>query len=127
MQKQKRKKPKKRSFITGTFFSKKNQKEMKYRSSYELRYMQKLEKDWQVEMYLYEEIKIPYLLDGKLHMYIPDFVIKRKSSIEIVEVKPEAFIEDRVVQAKKEATEKFLKKHGLENITYKFITEKDLN
>lgn len=89
--------------------------------------MQELEKDWTVESYLYEEIKIPYLIDGKSHFYIPDFVVKRKSGVEIVEVKPQIFIDDKVVQAKKEATESFLIRNGLENIVYKFITEKDLN
>jgi hypothetical protein len=66
-----------------------------YRSSWECRVMDKLDKaDWCIS-WSSEEIAIPYLspVDGKYHRYFPDFVVKyrdKSGSIKtmMIEIKP---------------------------------------
>ena len=46
-------------YLTGKFFSQKNNKEVTYRSSYELKFFQLLELDMKVKSYEVETVKIP--------------------------------------------------------------------
>lgn len=68
----------------GTHFSPKANKKFKYRSGWELKYMQYLDNNPDIEFYDYECLKIPYVYRKKIKSYCPDFVI---GDI-IVEIKP---------------------------------------
>jgi hypothetical protein len=67
-----------------------------YRSSWELRFMQYLDKHPDVINWASEELAIPYYspVDKKVHRYFPDFIIKRKSATSskeetlVIEIKP---------------------------------------
>jgi len=110
-----------------------------YRSSWELRVMMLLDQHPNVINWASESITIPYKspLDGKMHRYIPDFLIVYKDKTgkeraELVEVKPakEAIAEnakskrDRTAlllnTAKWGAAMMYCKKNGL---TFRILTE----
>ena len=75
------------------FFSKKNNKEFYLRSSYESKYARMLEEDDQVVSYDHEPFRIPYLLDGAMHNYVPDFFVTRVyGKKQLIEVKPSMFV-----------------------------------
>lgn len=66
-----------------------------YRSSWELKFMQWCDRNPSVIEYASEEFCIPYVspIDGKVHRYFPDFIIKIKEQSGvikkyIIEVKP---------------------------------------
>lgn len=68
---------------------------IKYRSSWELRFMEFCDVNAQIVQWVSETLTIPYHLQGKLHRYFPDFMIKVKQpdgSFEsfLIEVKPKA-------------------------------------
>jgi hypothetical protein len=58
-----------------------------YRSSWEFKYMMQLDGDSSIINWQSEELIIPYRspIDGKMHRYFPDFVIKRKNKEGVVE------------------------------------------
>ena len=58
-----------------------------------------LDADEDVVSFKYESLRIKYLFNGKYHITIPDFLIIRRNSIEIVEVKMDRII-DANIQAK---------------------------
>jgi len=66
-----------------------------YRSSWELRFMMKLDADPTVIEWGSEEMIIPYKspIDGRMHRYFPDFIVRRKTKegiteTVVVEIKP---------------------------------------
>lgn len=66
-----------------------------YRSSWELRVFKYMDDNQNVLEWSSEEIKIPYIspVDGKLHTYYPDLLIKvlgqdKRVSIYLIEIKP---------------------------------------
>lgn len=62
-----------------------------YRSSYELKFMNYCDLNESVNEWRSEEFFIPYVspIDGKVHRYFPDFYVKYKGKIIIIEVKPQ--------------------------------------
>lgn len=116
-------------YISGTFYSKKNDEKYAYKSSYELAYLEKLEQDTSILRFLYEPFEVAYVDSfNKNRMYRPDFmVLKEDGSILITEIKPEAMLEDYDVQAKAKAAQKYIKDNykGID-IEYQFVTEKQL-
>jgi hypothetical protein len=71
--------------------------EIIYRSSWELSYMMRLDKDPNVLEWESETFCIPYTnpLDGTLHRYFPDFRVKKKDKdgmirTYVIEIKPHA-------------------------------------
>lgn len=80
----------KQNFNEGYFLSRKNgDNRFHYRSSWELYVMECLEDFEEVFSWASEPFPITYQLNGKQHMYLPDFVIHYKDkSIFMVEVKP---------------------------------------
>lgn len=119
----------KTKYIQGTFYSKKNDDKFAYKSSYELAYLEKLEKDDTVLKYIYEPFEVGYVdFYSKNRMYRPDFmVLNSDGSVFITEIKPEEMLKDFDVQAKAKAAEKFIiDKYPDINMTYKFVTEKHL-
>ena len=121
----------KSKYLTGNFFSKKNNRHVKYRSSYELKFFQLLEEDTNVVSYEVEGIKIPYKdLDNSYKNYIPDvMVVYNTGEIHICEIKPNAMLDNIIVKRKAQACKTFLNKlFNNSNIEYKyrFVTETDL-
>jgi len=117
-----------KKFYSGTFFSKKNNIEYIFRSSYELAYFYILEDDNNVISYIVEPFKISYINpnDKKKHNYIPDLVVLyRDKTIKILEVKPKALLSNNVVKSKAAAARAFIKKNKIK-ATYQFITERDI-
>lgn len=120
-----------------------------YRSGWELKLMSYLDKHQDVIQWQSEEFFIPYRspVDGRVHRYFPDFLVKKKNPngiIEtvLIEVKPEAQTKPPVKQskvtkkyinevftwgvneAKWEAADKYCKDRGW---TFQIFTEKHLN
>ena len=114
-------------YITGEFQSNKCNSYVPYRSSYELAYLEQLEKDENVINFQYEPISLKYTdIYNKERTYIPDFIVLYKdSSVVISEIKPEAMLKDYNVQAKKKAVLKYIEENIPKdlNVSYKFITE----
>lgn len=126
-----KKKNGKSAYLTGKFYSKKNDKYFTYRSSYELRFYHMLENTPSVIMYESEPLKIPYKdTDGKYRNYIPDAIVFCKDgSIKVCEIKPEAMLDNIIVKRKSQACQTFFRKLlGDKGVTYsyEFITEKIL-
>lgn len=107
-------------FKHGTYFSTKMNKEVIYRSSYELAYYKILDEDNTVKNWEAECIRIPYLFEGKMHTYFPDLLINGN---EIHEIKPVNLIKHPKNIAKQEAAEKFCLDR---NWKYVYITEEDI-
>jgi hypothetical protein len=123
-----------------------------YRSSWELTYFSRLDKDPDVISWSSEETIIPYVspLDGQVHRYFPDVLVTRKTPngviTEMIEIKPHAQTQPPKVkttaltktsgrkylkecatyavnQAKWHAAKKYCEKRGY---TFLVMTEKDL-
>lgn len=119
-----------------------------YRSGWELKLMSYLDKHQDVIQWQSEEFFIPYRspVDGRVHRYFPDFLVKKKNPngiIEtvLIEVKPEAQTKPPVKQSKVtkkyinevftwgvnsckwEAADKYCKDRGW---SFQIFTEKDL-
>ena len=90
-----------REYLNGVFKPKNPQKyvgdhtNIIYRSSWELKVMQWLDKNTDIISWSSEEMNVPYLspVDGKYHRYFPDFVVKSKTKDNkiktiMIEVKP---------------------------------------
>lgn len=61
-----------------------------FRSRWELDFMLYLDSHPEIIGWSSEELIIPYRspLDGKIHRYFPDFVVKKKNETIVVEIKP---------------------------------------
>ena len=112
----------------GYYLSAKNRCRVFYRSSYELTAYIKLEQDPTVLRYGTCQFSIPYLIDGKASVYIPDIFVEltdeRKLLLEIKagwQLNISALL--RVIIAKKLAAEEYCRKIGAE---YQIWTEKQL-
>lgn len=116
------------TYLSGNFYSKKNNSIFIYRSSYELRHFLNLEASENIVAYYSEFIQIPYKdSKGTMRTYIPDLVvIDRTGTIQIQEIKPEVMLKDTDVQLKALACKKWIKEHLDKTSSYVFITEKDL-
>jgi hypothetical protein len=88
----------------GTYTSTKTGRSCNFRSSWEETYMKILDDDLDVLTWDYESIVIPYLLDGKTHNYIPDFLLTLVDGSKVlVEVKPSGLRGNAANTAKREA------------------------
>jgi len=108
----------------GYFFSKKMNKEVFYRSSYELIAYKILEQDKTVCSFYAESFRIPYIWNGKTHQYIPDIKsIGTNGKISVIEVKAEWQLLNERVMLKMAAAKLFCLENG-----YNFYvwTEKEL-
>jgi hypothetical protein len=115
-------------FKHGHFFSKLNNKEFYYRSSYELEAYKLLDDDdaqsiiksWDVEC-----LKIVYVDENKQLRYtVPDIFVEYKSGKkQLIECKNSWRLKDRRTQLKIEATKKYCDENG---IVFSIWTEKEL-
>ena len=85
-----------------------------YRSSWELKLMRYLDSHSDVIKWASEEFSIPYVspIDGKVHRYFPDFLVKKRSlnkSIEtvVIEVKPK--IQTTAPTVQKKANKRYIR------------------
>lgn len=84
----------------------------RYRSRWELQYMQLLDADPDVIQWRSEPTVIPYELDGKQRRYVPDFIVQRADGIELVEVKPMSLRETAMNVAKRAAASVMCAREG---------------
>ena len=105
------------NYAQGTFTPKNPQKYVgkhkpKYRSGWELTFMTFCDTHKSVTHWASESMSVPYRspLDGKMHMYIPDFFVVYqnkfgKAIAEVVEIKPkkQSLIESRTASARDRA------------------------
>jgi hypothetical protein len=121
-----------------------------YRSSWELKFLKKLDVNSSVVGYASEEVVVPYIspIDNKIHRYFVDILVVAKDptggfKTTLIEIKPYAQTlapkatktkrKDRLItetmtylvnQAKWKAAEQFCAKKGW---IFKVVTEKDIN
>lgn len=111
-------------YKTGHFVSIKSNKQMYYRSSYELIALENLEADESVCEFDTEIISIPYEHNNRTHNYIPDIWVKKSNGeVFLIEVKMKWALDDEFVSAKAQAANKFCS-----NLSWKYLilTEDDL-
>jgi hypothetical protein len=114
-------------YLNGKFYSKKNEQEFEYKSSYELAFFHQLESNEEVLNYMYEPFEVPYIdFYKKSRNYRPDLLILyADGSVVVAEIKPTAMLADYDVQAKAKAARHYIQLHYKDiKIEYKFITEK---
>lgn len=119
------KNPKKRkklpTFKSGYVESKKNNKNMHYRSSYEEQVYNCLENMGEVLSYDVEPFGIPYYYKGKSHKYYPDLKIQMNDgSVVIWEIKPSVQTATKQNSSKFKAAEYFCQLRGWK---FEVITE----
>lgn len=112
----------------GHFFSIKNNKNLHYRSSYELKAYKKLESDVNVKSYIVEPFYIEYVKpsDNTEHSFHPDIFIEyANNETTLLEIKPEYQLSDPIVLSKFHAAKQYCQEH---NITrFECWTEKELD
>lgn len=105
----------------GYFFSKKNNKDLRFRSQFEKRAFEFLENDDSVIKYEHEPFHIKYIIDGKSRYYIPDILANYKlGKQKLIEVKPLAMTNTKEFLAKQEYAKDYC---IAKNITYELWTE----
>lgn len=116
----------KRHYHTGAYTSKVGNV-CKYRSGWELKYMEYLDASPDVLSWSYESIKIPYVSNvrtKKVRNYLPDFCVEYVDGHkEIVEIKPSRRVHQVKVQKKLLAAGDHCRAHGLALV---IITEVEL-
>lgn len=120
----KKAKKKKPTYKQGNYFSKKNSKELFFRSGLELEFYKILEDKKDVNKYAVEPIEIDYIFEGSSHRYIPDILVEYTNGIkQLWEIKP--FHQRKLPknQAKWKAANEYCKKRNWEFIV---LTERGL-
>ena len=98
----------------------------KYRSGWELAYMQYLDTDDSVLAYSYEPFHIEYVSNiksGKIRKYFPDLLVIKSDLVELIEIKPSNKLSKLVVRKKIAAAEIYAPTHNMKFIV---ITEIEL-
>ena len=123
----KKRRRRKRGYKRGEYTSTKSSLVFKYRSGWELAYMQYLDANEDVSSWSYESVIIPYVSNvktGKLRKYYPDFQVNWSNKAdELIEIKPKKRVLQAGVQKKLKAAEVYCQAHGL---TLVVITEIEL-
>lgn len=100
-----------------------------YRSSYELKYMMKLDADNNIKWWQSEELIIPYKspIDNKTRRYFPDFVFQDvNGQTFMVEIKPAVQTKPPVLTEGKKKTKKYINEvmtWGVNEAKWKYATE----
>jgi hypothetical protein len=114
-------------YITGTYTSTKTGAACKYRSGWELKFMEYLDGEASVKTWWYEAFTIDYISNkktGRVRRYIPDFKIEYDDGrIEVVEIKPSKRLTRPTVVKKLEAAGIWCRDHG---VALRVITEREL-
>lgn len=121
IKKQKKKKP---TYKQGNFYSKKNKKDLFFRSGMELEFYKVLEDKNDVLAYNAEPIEIDYIFEGSTHRYIPDILVHYNSGEkQLWEIKPKSQTKLPKNKAKWAAANDYCKKRNWEFIV---LTERGL-
>ena len=115
--------PSHKKYMGGFFYSVKNNKQIHYRSSYELKAMEILEKDLNVYSYNYEPYSIKYR-NGKRSTIIDFEIFYIDKNKKIVEVKPTRLINKWNNNEKIQAVKEYCEKN---KILFEVWSEKELN
>lgn len=122
-----RKKRRKGRYHRGDYVSSKSGVTYRYRSGWELQYMQFLDLDPNVLEWSYETSSIEYVSNkstGRTRKYIPDFHVKYvDGKREIIEIKPKRKLSGLLVQKKIAAAVQWCDAH---HMTFRIITETEL-
>lgn len=121
IKKQKKKKP---AYKQGNYFSKKNNKDLFFRSGMELEFYKILEDKNDVSKYNVEPIEIDYIFEGSPHRYIPDILVEYSDGKkQLWEIKP--FHQRKLPknQAKWKAANEYCKRRNWEFVV---LTERGL-
>lgn len=114
-------------YITGSYASVLTGKTCKYRSGWELKFMEFLDRSAVIKTWGYETLKIPYISNkktGKIRTYYPDFCVEYlDGTIEIVEIKPSKRLKQVAVQKKIAAAKDWC---GAHSAAFVIITEIEL-
>jgi len=102
-----------KGYKTGYFESSKTATKQFYRSSYELRALQKLDADPTVTGLQTEALRIPYTHEGRDHIYIPDILVVSCGKTKVIEVKASYMRNDPLVSIKSNAAKEFCSKLGM--------------
>lgn len=109
------------NYIRGKYFSKKNKKEIRYDSSYELKAFELLECTENVLSFDRCDFFIKYEREGHIRRYTPDiFVNFLDGRQSVIEVKPQSRVKEKETDLKRLAGENFCKEKGY---TYEIWTE----
>jgi len=104
--------------------NKQNSGKIKYRSSWELKFLKWCDNNPNVKKIISEGIKIPYVdIDNKTKNYYPDFVILYKNEKFLIEIKPKNQIMIETNQRKFQSAKKFAKRN---NLKFLILTENEL-
>ena len=118
------KKKRNMGFKQGTFYSKKNNKNLFFRSGLESEFYKVLEKKQDVIRYAVECVEIEYVYEGKVRRYIPDILIEyNNGKKEIWEIKPKNQTKIPKNLAKWDAASSYCKKRNMEFVV---LTERGL-
>ena len=122
-----RKRKRKGHYITGSYTSTRSGQVCKYRSGWELKYMEHLDLNADVVAWSYESFTIEYLSNrktGRMRKYIPDFKVEYVDGhTEVVEIKPSKRLTRPTVVKKLAAAQVWC---GVNGVALKIITEVDL-
>lgn len=122
-----RKRRKRRGHYHTGVYSSPKAGDCKYRSGWELLYMQHLDADPAVKSFGYETVKIPYVSNvrtGKLRHYYPDFLVEYADGGRVmVEIKPKRRSLQAKVQKKLKAGQLWCCEHS---VSWVLLTEDGL-
>ena len=122
----KRKKKRKGHYHRGTYVSR-IAGECKYRSGWELKYMEYLDADPNVAIWTYEKLKIEYISNQKtkkIRTYYPDFqVVYANGKKVVIEIKPLRKLQQLSVVKKIRAAKEWC---STNDVDYKVLTEMEL-
>lgn len=90
----------------------------RYRSSWELQYMQLLDADPDVTQWRSEPMSISYVLGDHQRRYVPDFIVQCADMIELVEVKPQSLRDTAMNAAKRAAAIAFCTANGWDYVEW---------
>lgn len=95
------------------------------RSSYESTFARMLDEDPEVASWEHEPMRIPYVFEGSVHNYVPDFLVTRTDGKSfLVEVKPSLLTDTPANQAKMKAALTWCE---LNDVGYLSVTEENLS
>lgn len=94
------------------------------RSSFESTYARLLDSDSDVVSWEHEPFRIPYMFEGSVHNYVPDFLVTRICGTFLVEVKPKMLVDTNLNIAKQRAAHVWCEEN---RVTFLIITEDDLH
>lgn len=109
--------------IIGIFPSLKMRKSIWWESMIERDYIYLLEIDPEVKSYKEQPFKINYILNGKKHIYTPDFLVERTDKKQVIEVKPEVKTKSPEFVIFYKCISKVLQKEGYE---YMVVTDQKI-